>query len=137
MPDLGVERPFPWALATLIEAAGADASNSTGTVITASGTANVKGSWIQLIASTSKKTVAIVCGFAAPNANSLVDIGTGASGSETVLIANLQCPSNNHNAPMLLMLLRVPAGTRLSARSQIGTAGAASVKLICYLMEVD
>ncbi len=137
MPDLGVERPFPWALPTSVEQAGADTGNSTGTVITASSTANAKGSWIQLIASTSKKTVAILCGFAAPNANSLLDIGTGTAGSETVLVANIQSPSNNQNSPLLLIALRVPSGTRIAARSQIGTSGAASVKLICYLMEVD
>ncbi len=137
MPDLGVERPFPWALATSVEQAGADTANSTGTTITASSTANTKGSWIQLIASTSKKTVAILCGFAAPNANSLLDVGTGAAGSEVVLLANINVPSNNAASPLLLIALRVPSGTRIAARSQISNGAAASLKLVCYLMEVD
>jgi hypothetical protein len=89
-----------------------------------------KGSWTQLIASTAKDAYGLLIFMENANLSAdtagfrlLVDIGTGASGSETVLIANLlfgDCTYAYHEK--YLCFVRIPAGTRISVRSR-GNAG--------------
>jgi len=101
-----------------------------GITVTAGGTAHTKGAWTQLIASTSYDTygmwVAVrgihVSGSATPY---LVDIGVGPSGSEQVLIPNLNVWGAENLGPSIRAFffpVYVPAGSRIVARSQSATA---------------
>jgi hypothetical protein len=105
---------------------GFDATNAIGTTITASGSINTKGSYVQLVASTAKD----YCGFyIIPDCNSvstathlLIDIAIGGAGSELVIVPNWW------QAPLLdkmrasFIPIRIPSGTRIAARSQSATA---------------
>lgn len=101
-----------------------------GTAVTASGTPNVKGSWVELISSANFD----VCGIslaifadsasAAVNAN-LYDIGVGAAGSEQPIVSNLlNTGSTNLTAGGLsyFLPLEIKKGTRISARHQSNVA---------------
>lgn len=115
--------------------AGASAmgSNGTkGTQIDPGGTANTKGSWTQITASTAEDYAALmmIVGSNAATvhntANFLVDIGVGGSGSEVVLVPNLYTHSNNTNdfyQPRCFgpFPCDIPAGSRLSIRAQSST----------------
>lgn len=100
--------------------------------VTASGTVNTKGSWTELLASTSQDCHLLGVGVyntrvSGSNTGTLVDIGIGGSGSETVLISNLLAgykpflsggvSSEAHQVGSAFPIF-VPAGSRLSARSQ-------------------
>jgi hypothetical protein len=109
---------------------------STQATVTADASTNTKGAWTQLIASTTAQTdwLYVTCEFTATNGVNttfLVDIGTGASGSETVRIANaglgqrLQVTARNM-APILFPI-RVPSGTRIAARAQSESASRAGL----------
>lgn len=111
------------------------------TNITPSTTANTKGSYTQLIASTTNPTNIVCLNLRANPAqinskNWLVDIATGAAASEVVIIPNLDVGVYGQYGVINLQScvpLRIPAGTRISARSQSngsgGTVEAAQVKL--------
>lgn len=121
---------------TTLTTYGADPSTTRGLSIDPGGSANTKGSWVELSASTSDPidwilpcienlgdTVQSICEW-------LVDLGTGGAGSETVVVANLQFQSNsitNLKIPAYppIPVDRIAAGTRLAVRAQcnITTAG--------------
>src|SRR5688572_19871781 len=96
---------------------GADAATSLGTTITANAVQHVKGSYTQMTASTAADCdgfVAWLRGTVFSN-NYLVDIATGAGGSETVVIANV--PSNwggGQFTPVLNAPLAISSGTRIA-----------------------
>jgi hypothetical protein len=101
-----------------------------GTTVTASGTAHTKGSYSQLVASTTYEAFGIsilLAGLqtaASTNTRCLVDIGIGAAASEVVLIPDLMCGNVAQEAAasgmgaMYHFPLYIPAGSRLAARSQ-------------------
>jgi hypothetical protein len=103
-------------------------TSSAGTTITSSTTANTKGSWTQLIADTGARALGILIALdntAVSNTNTsqLLDIGIGASSSETVLIPDLasgyllnENVSNTFSA--FYFPIFIPANSRLSARMQ-------------------
>lgn len=110
------------------EMAGADATASAGTLVTAGG-ANTKGSWVQLVASTANDANAVMVntrkGSAA--ADFLVDIGIGGSGSEAVIIPNLRADVGTGNlfrSSPSIWPVGIPRGTRVAARCQSTTAAA-------------
>jgi hypothetical protein len=119
-------------LAQIEENVTAAASTEPGTIITAAGSAHTKGAFSagQLIAATAAESFGItiflsnVGTTATTNTRSLVDIGVGASGSESVLIPNLMCGqagawnSASSCAVSYTFPIYIAAGTRLSARSQ-------------------
>lgn len=104
--------------------AGVDATISAGTLITASATANAKGAWAPLIASTARPAnwLLISVGAAASaTADSLIDIGIGAASAEQVLISNLLFTivgSNRELVHTFLLPIAIPSSARIAARVQ-------------------
>ena len=111
-----------------------DASSSVFyTALTPSATANTKGSWAALLASSSNVTNSILFSAyifpnqATPGKGWLVDIGTGSGGSQVVIIPNIQISdSGQYNAGFLNFLIpySLPASTALWARVQTNQASA-------------
>jgi hypothetical protein len=108
---------------------------STGTAtVTANTSAHTKGAYAEVIASTSAAgtmLVLIFSGVQTSNANTatLVDIATGAAGSETIIIPNIAIGGSAQSAVRdiagvaLTLPVNIPAGTRLSARIQSVVTG--------------
>jgi len=124
-------------LAWFEESASTLVSSGTATA-TGSSTAHVKGSWAQVIASTSANATALIVsvydiGANGVNTAALLDIGFGASGSESVKIADIAVGGANASAVpfgglSFVVPLQVPSGTRIAARIQgVVTSETASV----------
>ena len=113
-------------------------ASGAGTTVTASATANTKGAYAQLTASTPQAAGAIIVSLVAgAAADMLVDLAIGTAGSETVIVANLTTSvgtggSNNQGAPLLLPI-SIPAGTRLAARCQ-ATVGNSTCQVAVHLL---
>lgn len=110
------------------------------TSITANASAHTKGAWTELIASTSARSNVLVLAVGGVNATGadtalLADIGIGAAGAEAAIIADVAFGSALAIPPMSVTLpLVIPAGTRISARTQsIVTGGkTCSIYLALY-----
>lgn len=113
------------------ETVGSDGANSGGTVVTAAGSTNAKGSWVELDASTAGDVAWLVVQIET-DANAgirfLLDVGTGGAGAEAVLIPDLHLDNSNGatdaNARSYAFPVAIPSGTRLSARVAASTASA-------------
>ena len=122
------------------ETIGVDAANSRGTNITGDASANTKGSWVELVASSAfdVKGIWIDIGFGSL-ADFLVDIGVGAEGSEQVIISNLYATPGAtsgtalRSATTYCLPISIPVGTRISARSQ-STGTGLGIRLTVTLM---
>ncbi len=122
-----------------VDAIGFVTASTHGTVITASGSTNTKGSYSQLIASTAKDYAAICLSFDGDldnlgNSSCLLDVAIGAAASEVVIIPNISILTNSNivypaNTPWFF--IPVPSGTRLSARMQ-SSVSAEVVGLTAY-----
>jgi hypothetical protein len=118
---------------------------SSATTVTANTSAHTKGSYSQLIASTASNAsllVVLVGGIHAGNTNTatLVDIATGASGSETDVAANIavggaSVASTAPNGIVIPIPLKVPSGTRLSARIQSVVTGGKTASVTAFLFD--
>lgn len=94
----------------------------------ASATAHTKGTWTQLIASTSAESGLLMVradgvSTAATETSMLLDIGVGASGSETPIMENLaiggaSVSSGASNGLLAPLPVRIPSGSRVSCRIQ-------------------
>lgn len=98
-------------------------ASSTGIAITANASANTKATtWTELIASTAYETswLLVSLGISSDDVGYLVDIGVGASTAEVALIDNLYFHTSqvNEGHRHFLFPLRIPRGTRISARCQ-------------------
>lgn len=129
---------FDGDLTTSDGAAGADGigfslTTSLGTLITASATANSKGSYAQLIASTTRDYAGFYVHGESDNtqvtsvALFMVDVAIGASGSEVVIVPNIQMiadPAVGEIATPLspFFPIPIPAGTRVAMRCQSSVA---------------
>ena len=107
-------------------------------IITANAAAHTKGNWSELIASTAADSKEIIVNITLGNAGTrsyLVDIGVGAGGAESVIIANLLFAPSPEGVPGVLIRLPIgiAAGSRLSARCQCSTGGA-TVEVLAYLV---
>jgi hypothetical protein len=133
----------PWfynAEMELVNSAGV--TGTQGTIVTASATTHTKGAWAQLIASTSAETTLVsinvgALGFNATETSALIDIGTGASGSESVLIGDVAVGSaasqSGGGGISIVVPVKIPSGTRISARIQAATASdQARVSIVCW-----
>ena len=113
-------------------AMGALAGGGTTSQTITAGSANVKGSWAQLIASTASDVCWVAVNIVYPAAGGLsmaVDIGIGSAGNEVAIINNIIASNFNvPNAENFSFPLSIPAGTRVSARCQSGTGSDA-----CYV----
>lgn len=101
-------------------------TTSRGTAITASATANTKGSYTTLIASTAHtaKGFLVTFGTAAAGVDYLVDISIGAAAAEIIIIPDLMVGSGTGSIARqsaVFIPIAVPAGTRISARCQAST----------------
>lgn len=103
--------------------AGADAAASRGTTITAASTANTKGSWTELTASSAfaAENLLVSISGSANHTGYLVDIGVGAAGSETVLIPDLLINTRSGCVAAYSFPIAIPAATRIAARVQSTT----------------
>lgn len=109
---------------------GQVAASTLMTTVAASATANTKGSWVQLVASTTDNSTSLLIQFNPTTSGGrfLVDIGIGAAASEQVLVPNLHVSNSSGLQAAFLLLVGVPAGTRVSARCQAAT-GSQSVRI--------
>ena len=105
------------------ETAGADTSDSAATQITTSGTANTKGSYTEIIASTGFDASAFLW-FTEGKITSesyLLDLALGAAGSEQVLVADFPSKSRSDTSFELFTSgfeLPIPEGSRIAVRGQ-------------------
>lgn len=116
---------------------GFTSGTTVGTAIT-SGTANTKGSWTQIVASTPYDASAFLLDLWVSSAglDYLVDIGVGAAASEYVVLPNLYIRAGTTTgltSEYTLVPLSIPTGTRVSARAQCSTASSV-VNAIIFLV---
>lgn len=117
---------------------------ATATVV-GSGTANTKGSWTEIVASTSVAADGLVLyigvtSSATTDTSALLDIGIGAAGSEVTVVPNLQVGWRNSNAGQgqrieYVLPVSVPKGSRIAARVQgvqTSKSVVAGVSLVAY-----
>lgn len=116
---------------------GAVTATSRGTVLATPAAANTKSAWTVISAATTSPMRWMTIGTAAPNtatsaaANGLMDIGVGAAGVESVLIADI--PYRTSTAEDILAAwpmtypVNLPAGVRLVARHQASAVSASAV----------
>lgn len=110
---------------------GAATADSGGTSIDPGAVALTKGSYVQLTASTTSKIEWLVISFgnqantARTSCGWLVDIATGAGGSEVVKVPNIHIGSHSQSDtvdPVCLCLpVSIPAGTRIAVRAECST----------------
>lgn len=117
--------------------AGATAANVN---VVCNTSAHTKGAWTELIASTTADAdlLLIVCGAASSGVNSasLLDIGIGASGSETALCENIAVGGMNGGSPFPI-IARVPSGSRISARAQSVVTGGRTLAVGVFLQNTN
>lgn len=106
---------------------GTVGASSNGTAVVGGGSNNVKGSWVQLTASSPTDTVMVLvsiqydstldAGFFSTGVP--VDIAVGGAGSEVIVINNILMYVNYYNPQCIyaLLPLNIPAGSRISARA--------------------
>lgn len=124
---------------------GANAADSGGTSIDPGTTLHTKGAWVEFSAATARdiKQLIVGCGnqvnLTRANADFLIDVGVGASGSEQVVLPDLYARAGAgadliepHVFPPLPV--DIPAGSRLAARAQCGITTATNrlLDLILY-----
>lgn len=91
--------------------------------VAAAASANTKGAWVELIASTAEDYDAILVHYAAATSNVsyLVDVGIGGAGSEVVIAANIHTSIGNNSSEWFVIPRAIPAGTRISMRCASST----------------
>lgn len=110
----------------ITEVTSVTAASSRALLVSAHASANTKGSWTELIASTARPAnsmlVEISQGGVTVPADLLLDLAIGASGSEQIIIPDLTVSNGSslHYTRMspLHIPLSIPAGTRIAARCQ-------------------
>jgi hypothetical protein len=119
---------------------------SGGVTVTANSSAHTKGSWAQLIASTSANAsmLTIVVNNVATsgtNTATLLDLATGASGSEVAFASNIAVGGASGGggglraAAYLQIPLKVPSGTRISARIQSVVTGGKTAAVVAIAQD--
>jgi hypothetical protein len=133
----GFPASFDICNGTLISSATLPGGSSiaVGTQVTASSTANTKGSWTQVIASTPSDTswITIMLGNNSVSSKSgAIDIGIGATGSEVVVVQNLII-IESYEPCSISLPLQIPTGAKVSIRAQAaGGADIFSVTMILF-----
>jgi hypothetical protein len=127
--DLVVPRYEPMTATT----EGEVLASSSGTLITPGGVANTKTAWVELVASTAAQADGFIFNIQTGDVginDCLVDIGIGGAGSETVLVANILYSSGTGDSlpEKALCPVRIPPGTRISARASSTDTTAVSVR---------
>lgn len=124
---------------TIAASAGAVAASSDGTNITSAATADTKGAYTELIAATAFDAISITL-FMGPNQATtadayLVDIATGAAGSEQVIIANVTWERQNLiSADRVRFDVAIPKGSRIAARCQSASLTSRTLNISAVLI---
>lgn len=113
------------------------AGDTDGVVVTASASANQKGSWVTLTDGLEINATGFLIGVTQGTLSRdfLIDIAIGSPGSEVVIVENLQVSIGsvaNAGHPNVVLPLPIPARTRIAARVQAST-GAATIGLNLHL----
>lgn len=124
---------------TFVESGGFATSTTLLTAINASGT-GTEGNWSELIASTDADADLIMIYFYQSSGGGgveevLIDIGIGAASSEQVFIENIPWSGRvigAGNADFVSLPIRVPSGSRLSARANGDSAVVMAVGIALY-----
>ena len=129
MPPFIVQGAVPGCYAALVAAIVASipgSSSPTGAesslvqVVTSGISANVKGAWVQMIASTAKAVLGLlinvsILGF---NISGTFDIGLGSAGNEVATFKDLGLISGiNTTDPFICFACSIPINTRISIRA--------------------
>ena len=135
MADFPLIGSRPYALES-----GLDLANVTGTTITANGSADTKGSWVELESAAGNTfstgfLYVMTSDRGGTNNTYLIDIGIGGASSEQVIINNLyshttSVTTSSGSSNLYMFPISIPSGTRISARLQSSTGGAALDLLI-------
>ena len=130
--------------ASTVLAFGADAAASKGVNIVP-GAAAAKGAWAEITAATTSPLSAVALGVQGAANTGMqggtvaLDIGVGAAGSETVLVADVYVATSNselvaRGGPLFTWATDIPAGTRIAVRcsNSAGNSSACYVDAIVY-----
>jgi hypothetical protein len=117
-------------------------SGTADATLTADTTAHTKGSWTEVIASTSADTSLLVINLTAvaignTNTATILEIGTGAAGSETVLIPDLAiggAHAAGNGGIAAAIPIKIPSGTRIAARIQSVVTGGKTAVISLFLV---
>jgi hypothetical protein len=127
------------------EASYTPVNSSAEVSLTANTSAHTKGAYSELIASTSANAGLLVLmvqdiSVASTNTATLIDVATGASGSEAAIISNLAVGGALTTAGPIGVAVsipfQVPSGTRLSARIQSVVTGGKTATAQVFLFDV-
>jgi hypothetical protein len=133
-----VEEVFPSFRPQAFSAVGEVTASSRGTAIPADASANTKGAWVELVASSPIDADGFYLQLEAlgTTRDHLVDIGIGASSSEVVIVPDFLFSTGTGPSGVeeVYIPLPIPAGTRIAARSQ-ATAGSQSVGVLLQLVQ--
>lgn len=120
---------------TIVDQSAAVTASSIGITVTASGSANTKGSYTELISSTSEETYwhtfLIKAPAAAADDGFLVDIAVGAAASESVIVANIPFFANLGGQIDVKFPYTIASGTRISVRCQ-SPGGGNTIEVMSY-----
>lgn len=114
---------------------GGIGSVSAGVVVTASASANTKGSWAELDASTETGVSSLRFTFSpttiTANTQGLIDIGIGGAGSEVVVVENIEVVTDSAIDRQAIYAFNVPLsvgdGVRVAARWQTSSTNADTI----------
>lgn len=124
----------PHAPNSRTENQGKTAATSRGTTITAGGSADTKGTWVNLGAATSFAYETIMVCMTRPNASDIViDIGISDGSNRWVLAADLRFAALrvvSEPTCQIVVPVHVPSGAQLSARCASSVGGAACDVLV-------
>jgi hypothetical protein len=101
---------------------GVNTGTTRGIGLTAAGTANVKGSYVELTASLAFDARYLITMAARQATNFCVDVAAGGAGSETVILPDII--ANPYMQTICVWPVAIPAGTRLAARCSATVGGA-------------
>lgn len=118
--DWQIMADWPLASGFRAESFGTSTATQGGTTVTSSATANTKGSWTQLDASTAFDASTLLLWIVVQFQDTLylLDVGIGAPGSEQVIASNLLISQSVGVTSDIILPIAIPAGSRIAIRSQ-------------------
>ena len=103
------------------ESFGGNASTSRGTAVISSGSANTKGSYVEILASSKFDASGVYLTFEKPTSGSqdvLFDLAVGAAASEQDIVSNLYMGLRANGGGGIFFPILIPAGSRITGRCQ-------------------
>lgn len=117
----------------------ADTTASGGITVASGATANTMGSWVQLLAASTRDAYGLqlimrsAVAQSATNNDYLLDVGIGGSGSEQVILPYINAGGATVGRRYFFPIY-IPAGSRIAVRSQRSVAGSLSINMQISLM---